>query len=236
MKIATYVDAAGNAASIYSEGVVRLYESTSGSWRLVKEVSLNVNSGMTLAQVKTALRETVGQLDDCKVLLSAEVRGLIYSLLQEENGFRVWKTEGAPEPQLKQIAAQDAELAVLREKEAAERLFAAQFSSPSGGCCGGGGGNNRKRPGAALKAVQSMTETLGEGRYRINLAEILGKYKNANSMDVLFPLLEGMAFESLEILCDHIPRWFNRKLAELELEADIRHTARGVTALVSPNR
>lgn len=235
MKIATYVDAGGEIVNVYEKGFVRVYDNASGAWRLIKEIPFSVGMEMTLAEVKTILRDVVDQLDDCRTFLSGEVRGLIYSLLQEENGFRVWKSRGTPEAQLDQIARQDAELAVQREKEAAERAFAALFSSPSGGCGGGeGGASLRPRPKEALRAVQSMTETVGDGHIRINLSDILARYKNANSMDVLIPLMEGAAFEKLEILCDHIPRWFTRKLLDLGLQAEIDHLPKGVRALVVP--
>lgn len=238
MKIATYVDHAGEIANVYERGVVRVYDDTTGAWRLIREIPFEITLDMSLAEVKAVLHTAVAQLDDCRTFLSGEVRGLIYSLLQEESGFRVWKSRGQPEAQLDQIARQDAELAVNREKEAAERAFAALFSSPSGGCGGGGcggGGGSRKRSGEALRAIQSMTETLGDGHVRINLSDILSRYKNANSMDVLVPLLEDGRFRSLEILCDHLPRWFDRKVADLNMTAEVRPSGRGVNAVVVPN-
>lgn len=236
MKIATYVDEAGDIANVYEKGVVRVYDNASGSWHLAKEFPFEITLDMSLAEVKVILHGAVAQLGECRTFLSGEVRGLIYSLLQEENGFRVWKSNGRAEPQLDQIARQDAELAVAREKEAAERAFAALFSSPSGGCGGGGrGGGGRKRTGEALRAIQSMVETLGEGHIRINLSDILARYKNANSMDVLIPLLEDRTFRSLEILCDHLPRWFERKVADLDMTAEIRPSGRGLNAVVVPN-
>lgn len=234
MKIATYVDASGEIANVYDKGMLRLYDNASGPWLLVREIPLNITTDMGLASVKAALHAAITQMDGCRTLLSGEVRGLIYSLLQEEGGFRVWKSQGRPETQLEQIACQDAALAIQREKEAAERAFAALFSSPSGGC-GGGGGSARKRTGEALRAVRSMTESLGDGQLRINLSDILTRYKNANSMDVLIPLLEDRQFLRLEILCDHIPRWFERKVADLGLTAEIKTSDTGIHAVVFPN-
>lgn len=232
MKIATYVDEAGEIATIYEKGRLILYDNAAGPWLLIREIPLQITTDMTLAEVKAVLHAATAQLEDCRTFLSGEVRGLIYSLLQEENGFRVWKSRGHPEAQLDQIAHQDAQLAVQREKEAAERAFAALFSSPSGGGGGCGGGGSRKRSGEALRAVQSMTEPLGEGHFRINLSDILGRYKNANSMDILVPLLEDGGFRSLEILCDHVPRWFERKVADLHMTSQITSSSRGVNAVV----
>ena len=235
MKIATYVDEGGNIVNAYEHGRILLHDDSSGTWQVVREIPFAVNLDMTLSEVKATIRAAVAQLDDCRTFLSGEVRGLIYSLLQEENGFRVWKVQGPAGEQLDVIARRDADLARQREKEAAERAFAAAFSSPTGGCgCGGGGG--RKRSAEAARAVRSMAEALGDGHYRINLADILARYRDANSMDVLVPLMEGTRFDSLEILCDHLPRWFDAKLRELNMEADIQPSGRGVKALVFPRR
>lgn len=238
MQIATYVDGSGRIANLYTPGEVRLYDSASGGWQAVHSFPFTVTTEMSLAEVKSALQHLADQLKDCKTLISAQIRGLIYSLIQEEHGFRIWKCVGDPEPHLDLIAKQDTELAAQREQEAKERAFAALFSSPSGSCSGGADFDAikpRKDPSRALKAVQSLTEPLGEGRIRIDLGEILTRFKNANSKDVLIPLLEDRQFASLEILCDHLPRWFNDKIAALDLTARINQTPKGLSALVSPN-
>ena len=63
-------------------------------------------------------------------------------------------------------------------------------------------------------------------------AGVLARFKNANSKDVLLPLLEDGGFRRLDISCDHLPRWFERKLADLDLRAQVTPTARGIEALV----
>lgn len=238
MKIATHVDAVGRIANLYTPGEVCLYDNASGAWHLVWRTPFHITTDMSLAEVKAALRAVVRGLGDCRTLLSGEVRGLLYSVLQEEGGLRVWKSDGDPVPQLDQIARQDAQLAVQREKEAAEQAFVALFSTPGGGCSGGGDFANlsrKKRSPQALRAILSLTESLGEGRIRIDLSDILTRFKTANSMDVLLPLLEDRPFTSLEILCDHLPRWFGGKIADLDLNAEITKSAKGITALVAPN-
>jgi Fe-only nitrogenase accessory protein AnfO len=185
-----------------------------------------------LPEVKSALETMVADLgDDCRTLLSGEIRGLVYSLLQEEHGFRVWRSPGPAAGQLERIAREDAALAVARKRELDERAFAALFSSPSGGC-GGEGAVGRRRSKEALRAVQSLTESLGDGHFRLDLAGVLARFKNANSKDVLLPLLEDGGFRRLDISCDHLPRWFERKLADLDLRAQVTPTARGIEALV----
>ena len=40
-----------------------------------------------------------------------------------------------------------------------------------------------------------------------------------NSRQILMPVLEGGAFSEVEVICDHLPRWLERKIADLGLEA-----------------
>lgn len=244
MKIAVHIDSNQDIARFSQTGRVRLYERAGYGWTVTDEIPFSIDTDMSLADIKAALAVLTARLPGCKTFLSGEVRGLIYSLLQEEYGFRVWKSTGRPEEQLDAIALQDAALAEQREQEATERAFLAAFSSPSGGGCGGGGGctgggGSRKRSAEALKAVRTLTERI-DGGHRIDLAAILNKYKSANSMDVLMPLMEGPlvnedGFGKLEIVCDHLPRWFSGKLAALDLMAEIETTPQGgVRAMVFP--
>jgi hypothetical protein len=54
-------------------------------------------------------------------------------------------------------------------------------------------------------------------------------------MDVLIPLLEDRQLISLEIVCDHLPRWFTGRISALNLKADVKKSAQGITAVVSTN-
>ncbi|MGO9597045.1 MAG: Fe-only nitrogenase accessory protein AnfO [Isosphaeraceae bacterium] len=240
MKIAVYVGSGGTISCLCEDGRVRLYDRADGVWTLAAEMLFPFRAEMSLADIRTALAGLVAWLGECRTFVSGSVRGLVYSLLQEEAGYQVWQARGEPEAQLDVIAERDAELAKQRRREATERAFASLFAAPSGGCGGGGcGGGGRRRCAGpeTVRAVQSLTEELGDGRYRINLAAILAKYRNANSMDVLVPLLEGTDFTSLEILCNHLPRWFDGKLTHLNLHAEVQPLdgpRGGLSALVTP--
>ncbi|WP_454915945.1 Fe-only nitrogenase accessory protein AnfO [Xanthobacter sediminis] len=236
MKIAVYVDDGGMFAGLGAPGRLRMLDNASGTWRETSNMDFGVSPGASLAHIKTTLRDTVTRMGECCTFVCAENRGLVFSLLQEEYGFRVWKAQGeASADRLDDIARQDALLAIAREKEAQERAFAALFSAPSGGCSAGEGGGRRiRRSPEAMAALRSLTEPLGEGRLRIDLPAILTRFSNANSWDVLAPILEDRSFTSLEIVCDHLPRWFTRKLDDLDLAADVAPHGGGVRAVVSP--
>lgn len=240
MKIALYLDAFGTIARLGGGGRIRVYDDTGGAWRPLDERPFPFPAEASLAEVKAAVAALADWLGDCRTFVSGANRGLVYSLLQEEAGFRVWQSHGRPEDQLDHLARRDAALAEQRRQESEERAFAALFSSPSGGGCGGGGGGSprrRRTSPEAIRALRSLTQPLGEGRYRIDLAAVLEKYRTANSMDVLLPLLEAGGFTAFEILCDHLPRWFHGTVADLDLDAEFgpRPGARGgVRATVFP--
>lgn len=237
MKIVAHIDAADRIVDVHTAGHLRLFDNGSGDWRSAAEIPFTITPGATLRAIKALLAKTVEALGDCRTFVSGENRGLILSLLQEGFGFRVWKASGPIGAlDLDAVAREDRALAAEREKEAGERAFVARFASPGGGggCGGGGGLARRKRTPEAIEAAYSLTESLGEGRLRIDLADVLARYRNANSLDVLEPLLQARRFASLEILCDHLPRWFSARLAALDFKADVSARERGVSALVSP--
>ena len=122
----------------------------------------------------------------------------------EERGFRVWKSEGALGDQLESVA--------LREAEAAGAEAAARGAVPA----------------------PLLAGAPGEGRYRIDLVELLRAGSCHVSRDVLMPFFETVSFGRLEIFCEHVPRWFAGELPELGLvgESETPDAARGGLAVV----
>lgn len=59
------------------------------------------------------------------------------------------------------------------------------------------------------------------GHYAVDLREVMAHNTSLNSRDVLLPFFRDASFEHLEILCDHIPRWFENELPHLNLSADV---------------
>jgi len=234
MKIIVHVDARGEIADVQTPGTLRLYEKTSGDWRVMDEAAFAISQNANLAAIQKLLHGIVERFGSGLAFVSGNNRGLVYSLLQEA-GFRVWKARGPLAAlDFDAFAASDAELARVREGEARDRAFVALFSTP-GGCSANEGGPTRKRrTPESIDAVHTLAESLPEGRLRIDLEAVFARYREANSMDVLEPILEARRFETLEIFCDHLPRWFAAKIAALGLAADVTPRGAGVRALVSP--
>lgn len=56
-----------------------------------------------------------------------------------------------------------------------------------------------------------------EGRYLINLKKVLKENPGTNSRNILIPFITGTAFRSLEIICDHPPKWLSSEKNELKI-------------------
>jgi Fe-only nitrogenase accessory protein AnfO len=59
-----------------------------------------------------------------------------------------------------------------------------------------------------------------DGSYRIDLAELLQSGIPHASREVLMPFFETVSFGRLEILCEHLPKWFPMELAGLNLKVE----------------
>lgn len=59
------------------------------------------------------------------------------------------------------------------------------------------------------------------GLYSVDLREVMDHHKRYNSRDVLMPFFQKASFERLEIICDHVPKWFKNELPALKLRADV---------------
>jgi Fe-only nitrogenase accessory protein AnfO len=219
MKIASYVDTDGVVAGFHEKGRICLYEQGADGWLKTREVPFDMAPDLSIAEIKAALRGAMAQLDDCRVFVVLEVRGLLNALLQEEFGFRTWKSEGALLEQLESVARHDRDFVAA---QAAKRSADHTCGAPSGrsGCGGGCSSPPPSGPAGGLAEIAKplpAPESLGNGCYRIDLAKILANDTSLNSKEVLVPFMAWVAFRQLEVLCDHQPRWFARELHKLDL-------------------
>jgi Fe-only nitrogenase accessory protein AnfO len=168
-------------------------------------------------------------LEDCQVFLVRETKGLLHVLL-EEQGFRTWKSIGSFFEQLENVAQKDTETVRARELLNDEIQECGAASDCGGGCHGRAHMEAQRLRHAPKDLGQSIPQPLpvGDvafGQYQFNLAEVLQKNPTLNSREVLIPFLEKRAFQKLEIICDHLPRWFEMKADQLMLQTDYEEAA-----------
>lgn len=217
MRIAAFVDANGQLVGFYEADEVRVYDGGSGAWAVARTVPIVVQPSMRLQEVKVAIKAMAQQVE-CRVIVSTDGRGLINSVLQEELGFRTWKSRGAAIEQLDTVAALDRELAEEREQAAAEAARAPKTRGHS--CEGGGGGGGRRKQHASDAGPVPVAERIAQGHYRFDLAAALRNHPLLNSRTALIPVLETTPFSVLDVACDHLPRWFEQVLERLGLSAE----------------
>lgn len=203
MKIAAFVDDQGVPVSLYRAGTIQVYEDVRNDdgpeparrWQAGARHAFLLEPAMSLEQVKAAVADLVAALDaDCRLLLSGEIRGLPYSVLQEHYGFRNWKSEGPLEAQLDHLRRRETEIQAKKKYE------------------------------LVLRADQSVPAPVlvdgSRGHYWIDLRAALDHEANPTSRQILIPFLKAGAFSRLEVLCGHLPRWMAWELTQLGYSAD----------------
>ena len=76
-----------------------------------------------------------------------------------------------------------------------------------------------------------------DGNYRINLVEIMDSDSSLNSKQVLLPFFQNTVFKELEIICKHVPKWFEKAFGTLQLQVRVNESTDGLChAIVSPHK
>lgn len=76
------------------------------------------------------------------------------------------------------------------------------------------------REDASLLA-RTPEETDVPGYYRFDLTQVQKKHPEMSSKMALLPFLKETPFYALEVVCDHIPPWFDQQLPEMQLTYSI---------------
>lgn len=248
MKIATFVNNNGDVAGFYEKGRLCRYEQVSGEWRITREVALDINEDMGLLETKELFFAAMSQFEDCKVFIVKKFKGLFHALLMEELGFHTWKSEGPMREQLDNVVLLEKEYVADLEKQALANAGKPVAKSSGHGGCGGGCSSSSRQSAPSGQdrdpcgvnhdiPLPLLVGDIQEGRYLINLAEIMRDNPALNSRQVLIPALEDRSFKKLEIICDHIPRWFYNELRNLKLAAEPEvadETGQWLKVIVSP--
>lgn len=219
MKISAYVNALGELSSLCKPGSLRLYmpreEENRSGWHLLQEVPLTLDYEAGIPVIKAALHEAVARLDGergCRVLVSAEVRGMLYTVFQEELQYRIWKSEGPLFQQLDMVRGKEMEL------EAKKRYDLIALAG---------------KPVPTPMLIGSHQD----GCFWIDLKDALAHESGPTSREILIPFMERRLFRKLEVLCDHLPKWLSWELERLDMSAEseaIDATGNGVKVSIYP--
>ena len=70
--------------------------------------------------------------------------------------------------------------------------------------------------------------------YYSDLRDVMNGKTSYNSKQILLPFFKNANFKSLEILCEHVPKWFEKELPELHLIFTAENFKNGVKIKVFP--
>jgi Fe-only nitrogenase accessory protein AnfO len=241
MKIATFINDNGQIAGFQEKGTICLFGQENGTWEVQNEINLDLTNETQIGAVKAKIKQAVSLLAGCEVFLVGEMKGAMHVFL-EEMGFRVWKSAGTVTQQLDYVAQKDAEMVLTSTMAENQACGNQNFSGCGSGCCSGK--HQVSDLGQVVSAVmlspldkKQFVVEVSDGFFRIDLAKVLAGNPSLNSKQVLIPFMKETALRKLEILCDHIPRWFNQVVTQLNLQVEsevIDDSGRGVTVIVMP--
>jgi len=220
MKIAVLVDENGNAVPYNEGGNLALYAYEGNSWHCIKNASLSVDEGTNISEIRARIHTVIAEIEDCKVFIVEMMKSLPIAIF-DGYGITVWNHIGIPNEAFNFVKEQE-ENKVLKTKS----------------CCDSPRCNSTCSPNAVVPASNSSPvafQYVSEGFYTINLAKALTTDRTLNSKQILIPFFQSTAFQKLEIICDHVPKWFEREFGPLKLQFDTEESKDGLChAIVHP--
>jgi Fe-only nitrogenase accessory protein AnfO len=78
---------------------------------------------------------------------------------------------------------------------------------------------SRQEQDEPVPSIHQVGST-ASGNYRVDLIELLASGVSTVSHEILMPFFETVTFSRLEVVCEHIPRWFSFELEELGLKVE----------------
>ncbi len=188
MKIAVVENNNQKTSSIFEPGFVAIYEEDGGEWKVLNRFENKVCNAKGIAAVRMAVADTIKQLGDVKIVLASEISGIAFGTFQAA-GFEIFLVENNMLDVLDSVKKEMLE--VIEERKEKPREFdIMQFLEP---------GTNK-------------------GDFCLNMEEILLKNPDLTSKKILIPYLKNGEFNRLDVICSHIPKWFNTDLGVLGFE------------------
>jgi len=137
--------------------------------------------------VRNALKEIVITLGDVKIIVASELSGIAFSIF-EGAGYEIFTASGESMVVIDQVK---------KEIEEAEKVIV----------------ENPRSANIQLYIKRGMNR----GDYFLNLIELLAENPNSTTKSVLIPYLKEGDFTRFDVVCGHIPPWFDKQFPEMGL-------------------
>jgi len=238
MKIAVYVDPDGVVIPYDKSGTIILYEKRDGQWRCRNKIPLSADNGQSIADVRARVQYIISEIDESKVFVVEKMKSLQISVF-DGFGVTVWEHKGKPEVAFDFITEKELEKGQKKPKGCCDTQRSESTDGLiDGSNCGTSGcdvGCDLTNGSCSGVPSDLQPVLISEGAYKIDLALLLTTYSSLNSKQILIPILHNSSFKTLEIVCEHIPRWFGMELESLHLQYHEENSTDGFChVIVSP--
>lgn len=188
LKIAVVESDNQKTNSIFEPGFVATYEEDGGKWKVLNRFENKVCNAKDIATVRTAVMDTIKRLDDVKIVIASEIPGIAFGIF-EAAGFEIVLVENSALDVLDSVKKEMLE-AIEKRQEKTLKFDIMQFLEPG----------------------------INEGYFYLNMEEILSKNPQLTSKSILIPYLKNEEFYRLDVICSHVPKWFDKDLVALGFE------------------
>lgn len=184
ISIAVLVDENGRTSTLKEGGKIVVYtkEGDIGFWKTSQEITFSISPFRSIVEIRDYIVKVISSIKKCNIFVGKEVTGQLFATLELKD-FNVYEIDGKPEEFLDSIRI--TELNELNPEK--EEIL--------------------EKPGLCLKPQ----ETQEKGTFFFNLKDALLSDPELTSKKALLPFVNEKKFKKLEIICDHIPNWFERE-------------------------
>jgi len=188
LKIAVVENNYQKISSVFEPGFVTIYEENEGKWKVLNRFENRVCNAKGISAVRMAVADTVKQLDDVKIVVASEIPGIAFGTFQAA-GIEIFLVENSALDILDSV--KEEMLEAIEERQEKPREF---------------------------NIMQYLEPGMDKGNFCLNLEEILLKNPELTSKKILLPYLKNGKFNKLDVICSHIPKWFDTDLRVLGFE------------------
>jgi Fe-only nitrogenase accessory protein AnfO len=178
-------------SSIFEPGFVAIYGEDGGEWKVLNRFENKICNAKGIAAVRMAVADTIKMLDDVKIVVAREIPGIAFGTFQAA-GFEIFLVENRALDILDSVRKEMLEV-IEERKEKPHEFDIMRFLEPG----------------------------VNKGDFSLNMEEILLKNPELTSKKILIPYLKNAEFKRLDVICSHIPKWFNTDLGVLGFEYEI---------------
>ncbi|MDR2705813.1 MAG: hypothetical protein LBC02_08560 [Planctomycetaceae bacterium] len=192
MKIAILLDQHGIASRFSEGGTIYVFEKRDEMWISERKFDFLSRNYTSMLELRSYMSSVVQWFDDCNVFAARLSTGY-YRVLLEGYGIGLWAVEGIPQHFITKI----------------ESFYR---NSPQ---------NDIKNVTVDERQQLIIPIPHKTGFYRVDLREVMAHKTTLNSKELLLPFFKETPFRQLEIICNHVPCWFQSELSLLGLWANI---------------